>query len=107
MENFKTIEINKAFIIYQVNIRDKYKSHACFINLSTAKKIKNNIEKIYKISGSEIFVTKLIGFLDDDYLHCTNGFRYNIKNIIENEEKFSNNSENIVMEYFEKNNITN
>lgn len=107
MEEFKTIEVNKAYIIYQVNIKNKYKNHTVFINLSTAKKVKASIEKIYNISGSEVYINKLIGFLDENYIHCTNGFKYDIFLLKDNENKFSVNTDDVVMEFYKNSKMSN
>lgn len=85
MDGFKTIDSSLAYIIYEVNIKNNYKSHCVFLSLSSAKQVKLYLQNTFKIQGSDIFVNKVIGFLDEKFIHCTNGFKYEVEKIRKNE----------------------
>jgi hypothetical protein len=86
LANLKSIDTSKAYILYMVNFKDDYKKQYVFMNLGTAKQFKQYAVENNGLSGDNVYVTKLIGFYDESYIHCTNGFKYNV-NVIEKNEK--------------------
>lgn len=76
---------DRVFVLYTVNIKNKYKQHIVLKDLSTARKIKERWMKLLDLSGNEVFINKQYAFWIDNRLHCLNGFRYNPSTIKSNQ----------------------
>lgn len=76
---------DRVFVLYTVNIKNKYKQHIVLKDLSTARKIKERWMKLLDLSGNEVFINKQYAFWIDNKLHCFNGYKYNPNIINDNQ----------------------
>jgi hypothetical protein len=72
---------DRVFILYTVNIKNKYKQHIVLKDLPTARKIKQRWMKLLNLKGNEVFINKQHAFFIQNKLHCFNGYKYNASTI--------------------------
>lgn len=93
LEKITKIEVQHLLVLYIVNIKDDYKKQLVFYKLNSAKHMKKHIINKYLLSGTEVYVNKVLGFYDnEDSIHCLNGFKYTLSSIEKNENDYQQNN---------------
>ncbi len=88
-----SIQPQKLYILYIVNLKDDYKKQVVFYRLKSAKNMKKHIIKKNALGGKDVYVNKILGFYDyKNSIHCLNGFKYTLSSIERNESDLRNNT---------------
>lgn len=102
MKGFQTLPVNTAYILFEINPKDDYKSHITVKSLSAAKKIKKAMKAVWQLPGDSVFINKLVGFHADDYIHCTNGYKYAINELDKWESNALSTSDEVLKDYVQE-----
>lgn len=76
---------DRVFVLYTVNIKNKYKQHIVLKDLPTARKIKQRWMKLLNLNGNEVFINKQYAFFIQNKLHSFNGYKYTPNTILGNQ----------------------
>lgn len=71
-----------AILLYIVNVKDDYKHHKVFKTCSSAKATKKQMCERLGLRSTEVFVTRMMAFVHEDTVFCTNGFNYKLSEIV-------------------------
>lgn len=91
MEGFTTFPVTQAYVLYDVNT--SYEGFRNHVSFKTAKSAKSATKVLKSYFGdfvtTRVYVTKVVGFLHTGYIYGTNGFKYCVNTIEENEKQLA------------------
>ena len=92
MEGFTTFEVTQAYVLYDVNTSyEGYRNHVSFKTAKSAKSAVQVLKSYFDsdVADNRVYVSKVIGFLHTGYIYGTNGFKYCVETIEENERQLA------------------
>ena len=92
MEGFTTFQVTQAYVLYDVNTSyEGYRNHVSFKTAKSAKSAARVLKSYFgdDTADTRVYISKVIGFLHRGYIYGTNGFKYSVDTIDENEKQLA------------------